>query len=328
VYSAIDYTFSSAAFTTSVFNVKQFGAVGNGSVDDTAAIQAAITAAQNAYGGVVYFPLGTYYITTTLAITASNISLLGAGYGLATILGPAIDFPLVQFTGSNLSNNALVSMGFQRPLGTVAATYAVNFQSSGSMRFIVEKCIFQYCQNGIAFSASTTEPWILNNYFNAGVVASGSAIESQSGDISNANIQGNIITSSVPNGWANGIYIPSCTGIIANNQVSAAAFSGSSILYGTTSVPQANLWIYSNPGFNPAGVPAGQPSMPSSTVEYQNPYGVPATVYITGGTVSSVHVYGQLGGATGLTSGAFSVPPTASISITYSAAPTWVWVLN
>lgn len=59
------------------FNVISYGAVGNGVANDTAAIQAAITAAQNAGGGVVYFPIGTYRITAQLTVTASNIQLIG-----------------------------------------------------------------------------------------------------------------------------------------------------------------------------------------------------------------------------------------------------------
>ena len=47
-----------------VFNVKDYGAVGDGSTDDTTAIQAAITAAQTAGGGTIYFPSATYVINS------------------------------------------------------------------------------------------------------------------------------------------------------------------------------------------------------------------------------------------------------------------------
>lgn len=42
------------------FNVKDYGATGNGTSDDTAAITAAQTAANAAGGGIVYFPPGTF----------------------------------------------------------------------------------------------------------------------------------------------------------------------------------------------------------------------------------------------------------------------------
>jgi hypothetical protein len=61
----------------SVFNVKEFLAVGDGTTDDTTAIQAAITAA-SAVGGTVLFPAGAYKITSTLTIS-SPVTIQGAG---------------------------------------------------------------------------------------------------------------------------------------------------------------------------------------------------------------------------------------------------------
>ncbi len=55
-----------------VFNVTDYGAVGNGTTDDTAAINAAITAA-GPTKGVVYFPPGTYRVATWTG-TAGTIS--------------------------------------------------------------------------------------------------------------------------------------------------------------------------------------------------------------------------------------------------------------
>lgn len=59
------------------FNVKTYGAVGNGSTDDTTAVQSAIDAAASAGGGVVYFPRGVYVIGGALQDTSrSNAQLL------------------------------------------------------------------------------------------------------------------------------------------------------------------------------------------------------------------------------------------------------------
>src|ERR1700676_5512569 len=57
-----------------VYNVRAYGAVGNGSSSDQLAIQAALNAAET-YGGIVYFPQssGRYCTTAALSITAPVI---------------------------------------------------------------------------------------------------------------------------------------------------------------------------------------------------------------------------------------------------------------
>jgi hypothetical protein len=70
------------AFNTGpLFVVDQdFGAVGDGSTDDTGAINAAL-AAVPATGGVVYLPWGRYKITAPLLIQQEATMLVGAGTG-------------------------------------------------------------------------------------------------------------------------------------------------------------------------------------------------------------------------------------------------------
>ncbi|MHB8644410.1 MAG: glycosyl hydrolase family 28-related protein [Thermomicrobiales bacterium] len=62
-------------------DVRQYGAMGNGTTDDTAAIQAAINALPAA-GGAVMFPPGTYIVApkkTVGIVIRSNLRLVGAG---------------------------------------------------------------------------------------------------------------------------------------------------------------------------------------------------------------------------------------------------------
>lgn len=57
-------------------SVKDFGAVGDGSADDTAAIEAAFAAARAGRGtkrGTIYFPFGTYKITSQITVQNPNI---------------------------------------------------------------------------------------------------------------------------------------------------------------------------------------------------------------------------------------------------------------
>ena len=58
------------------FNVELYGAVHNGSTDDTTAVQAAIQAAFDAGGGTVYFPDGVYAISGALRDTGTFNSQL------------------------------------------------------------------------------------------------------------------------------------------------------------------------------------------------------------------------------------------------------------
>jgi hypothetical protein len=55
-------------------NVRVFGAKGDGQTDDTPVIQAAINVVDSLGGGKVYFPNGTYRITSTLTLGANNAS--------------------------------------------------------------------------------------------------------------------------------------------------------------------------------------------------------------------------------------------------------------
>jgi Ca2+-binding RTX toxin-like protein len=69
------------------FNVKDYGAVGNGTALDTAAIQAAIDAAAKAGGGEVYVPSGTYIVQSGdnpadgALMIKSNVFIKGDGMG-------------------------------------------------------------------------------------------------------------------------------------------------------------------------------------------------------------------------------------------------------
>lgn len=62
-----------------VFNVRDYGATGNASTDDTTAFNNAIAAANTAGSGTVYLPRGTYVISAPLTALASRVYIVGAG---------------------------------------------------------------------------------------------------------------------------------------------------------------------------------------------------------------------------------------------------------
>jgi len=67
------------------------------------------------------------------------------------------------------------------------------------------------------------------------------------------------------------------------------------------------------------------PAVPASTTAVTNTSPLPATVVISGGTLSNVAVNGVTAG-TG--DGTYTVPSGGTIAMTYSAAPTWTWTLQ
>lgn len=76
-------TAGGAANVLTLFNVKNptYGATGNGTTDDTAAINAAVAACIAAGGGIVYFPEGTYKTSSAITVaTTVAIEFLGAGW--------------------------------------------------------------------------------------------------------------------------------------------------------------------------------------------------------------------------------------------------------
>lgn len=70
--------------STGIFPIENYGAVVNGSTDDTAAWTAAIAAATSAGGGVVTMGRGTT-IVTRISVAASNIYIRGLGAGVSVI---------------------------------------------------------------------------------------------------------------------------------------------------------------------------------------------------------------------------------------------------
>lgn len=94
----------SGSLVTPVFNVKNYGATGDGTTDDTVAITAAraALAATGNTGGTLYFPAGTYkfvsFMQFGVAVPQRNIKITGDG--VASILKPTGSFgtnPVIEF---------------------------------------------------------------------------------------------------------------------------------------------------------------------------------------------------------------------------------------
>lgn len=113
-------------------NILDFGAVGDGITDDTAAIQAAIDSTPN---GLVFFPVGTYKISDSIQIKGSIL-----GTGVATVIQPATDtFPafvnnqtaIAKFSIKGLFINYAVATGGDIP-STNPASAGFYFTNNGA----------------------------------------------------------------------------------------------------------------------------------------------------------------------------------------------------
>lgn len=91
-----------ASFVGLFYNVKSpaYGAVGNGSSDDTSAVQAAINAAVAGNGGIVFFPPGSYRLTSTLSI-GLGVSLMGCGAATSGVTMDSAGANTLTFTYSD-----------------------------------------------------------------------------------------------------------------------------------------------------------------------------------------------------------------------------------
>lgn len=86
------------------FDVRAFGAVGDGSTDDTSAVNSAISAAITAGRGVVYFPAGKYRLTSQIAVDIS-----AAGNPAIAIRGDGEEITDLYWTSA--SGGFLVTLG-------------------------------------------------------------------------------------------------------------------------------------------------------------------------------------------------------------------------
>lgn len=90
-------------------NVMGFGATGDGATDDTTAVQAAIDVAQEAGGGTVVFPVGTYLV--------SNLSITKSGVWLQGMSDPGVVLKITSGSAGTYAVNVNLSgVGPARPL--------------------------------------------------------------------------------------------------------------------------------------------------------------------------------------------------------------------
>lgn len=136
---------------TGEYNVIAYGAVGDGSTDDTSAVQSALDACKAAGGGVVYFPAGNYKVTSTLtydisavaSTTTSRLKIKGCGKAVSKITMTGVGSTCFSYAGNSsyqvgyltvedisfIGNLTASSKGFN--LATAAFNHWVNVRIEG-----------------------------------------------------------------------------------------------------------------------------------------------------------------------------------------------------
>jgi hypothetical protein len=130
-------------------SVKDFGAIGDGSNDDTSAIQAAIDYIPN---GLVIFPSGTYKISASIKIKGSIL-----GTGLATIIQPTTD------TFAAFVNNATSWAKFS--IKGLFINYGVATGNVQSTNTASAGFYFTGTSNNFPYEFSIEEVWIRYPYY-------------------------------------------------------------------------------------------------------------------------------------------------------------------
>ncbi len=150
-------TATTTATPAGAFNVTQYGAKGNGTADDTAAIQRAI-AAVPAAGGTVFFPVGTYIVNPAAGIKIkSNLRLVGASATTATLkvkphagnwtnlVAPAdLGAPFAHFSVETLGFDANIANNLEAVINSeVAEAFQTMIYAETGNDLHVRKCHFR-----------------------------------------------------------------------------------------------------------------------------------------------------------------------------------------
>ena len=163
-----------------VVSVKDFGAVGNGVTNDTAAIQAALTASA---GKSLYFPPGTYRTTAALSVPANTTLWCDPRKAVIDVqpanppTPPGSNGPTTYNNGFEIAGNGVVFNGlwikgsneakYRSTSLTQRDEYASAIKSTNRQDLVVQNCMIQQFGNGVFFTGGNNYK-IIDNFFFGG----------------------------------------------------------------------------------------------------------------------------------------------------------------
>lgn len=225
-------------------NVLDFGAVGDGVADDTAAIQAAVTAASN--NASVYFPAGTYLVGAAGIDVASKTGLTLFGESaiikitaISTLTIPSLGACSIRFSSCTRSGVRGLTIN-----GNSIASAAVGF-SAGTECFVIDCTIFASGATGQVVSSNGG----VRNRFTDNLIYSGNGTARGLwlGNVTAGNMETDvdIVNNTVRNHAATGIVICSVGGRCVGNH--ARTNDGAGIIFpGAGGFSTKNLTVTGN----------------------------------------------------------------------------------
>jgi hypothetical protein len=167
-------------------SVKDFGAVGDGVTDDTAAIQAAI----DSNSGDVYFPTGTYKVSDTISVTRNLYGLTGGRNTGAVITtdGSLSNQAILKINASYLLISGLRVIGSAGDVANLVT--GIEISDTNAYGFILEKANVQNCYVGVkilTYIVSLIECKVVQNSTNLSMYSTTTGTHSE---INHINVHG------------------------------------------------------------------------------------------------------------------------------------------
>jgi hypothetical protein len=277
-------------------NVKTYGAVGNGTADDTVAIQTAL----NSGAKTVFLPPGSYKITNTLVVP-SQVALIGSHMTESTLLHRAGANPCIQvnYISANCRFENFGITGDPGATGTGDGIYLAG--ATGGSSYITRTYInrVQFKDVGDATHWALRCIWALETYVNQcdffGCLGGGVMF----GDTSNASVLRDTTMSNGGNGALGGVLI-NASGILVEGCVIEAWRGDYGLKVQTGNANVNTTWfednynddLYVSPGTGLTLVSGGVSE--TSAAQYLN------AVYVEPGTGSTLTELNMIGfGGTG-----------------------------
>ncbi|GEM_PF-2713216 len=172
---------------TDVVNVKNYGAKGDGVTDDTAAINAAVSSANNVH---VYLPPGTYKVSAPIKPTVSTnmFQLEGAGRELTKIVGNIANDGIVDEVGAFWGNTVIRNLSIEN---TSATGYCIAFFNSvgGTIEHVL-------CRAYRGLTNGNNGTWVVNDFVGLGADSNNNLIGMAPGGFC-VSFQGNVTATGV-----------------------------------------------------------------------------------------------------------------------------------